>query len=325
MKSPSSAPALRLGVLDFGQFFPPQTADDLLAATRRYAPLAESLGYSRYWLTEHHEPSMSWANPEIMVPLLADRTSRIRLGTAGTLLYFYSPYRVAETFALLERLHPGRIDCGLAAGVSAGPVREALRPGFDAAREHYAGDYGKRVGELLDYLRGNFPPDHQFARGPVPVGTRVPSIWLLGLGVGNRILASRHGTHFSYSLIHGGSRQDPAIIRAYRDEFQPSAELAAPVCNVACSVICAATEAAAAAQRVIFERHVGGSTLVNVCGTPDQCREQLLALAEKFAVDELVFTSLWHLLPQREDSYRMLADVMGLEPGPAESAAATRP
>lgn len=317
MSSPSSSPSLRLGVLDFGQFFPPQNAGDLLAATRRYAALTDELGYSRYWLAEHHEPNMAWANPEMLVPLLADRTRRIRIGTAGTLLYFYSPYRVAETFALLERLHPGRVDCGVAAGVSAGAARQALRPGFDPKREHMTGVYGTKVGELLDYLRGNFPAGHQFANGPVPVGTTVPSLWLLGLGQGNRILACRHGTHFSYSLIHGGGHRDPAVIRAYRDEFQPSRELAAPSCNVACSVICAETEAEAQAQRRLFEQYTGGSTLVSISGTPDQCREQLLELAARFDVDELVAISLWHLLPQREASYRMLADVMGL---PAQQA-----
>lgn len=318
--SPASS-SVRLGVLDFGQFFPPQTPEDLIAATRRYARLADELGYSRYWLAEHHEPSMAWANPEILVPLLAEGTRRIHIGTAGILLYFYSAYRVAETFALLERLYPGRVDCGLAAGVSAGAVRGALLPGFDAEREHHAGTYAHKVDELLAYLRGSFPADHPLANGPVPVGTRVSSLWLLGLGRGNRILASRHGTHFSYSIIHGATRQDPAILRAYRDEFQPSRELAAPSGNVACSVICADTEAAALAQRRLYEHHTGGSMLVNVCGTPGQCRDQLHALAEKYAVDELVIMSLWHLLDRREESYRMLAETMGLTPLPPSEAA----
>jgi luciferase family oxidoreductase group 1 len=305
---------LQLGILDFGQFFAPQTPGDLMAATRRYAVLADELGYSRYWLAEHHEPSMAWANPELLVPMLAESTRRIRVGTAGILLYFYSPYRVAETFALLERLHPGRVDCGVAAGVSAPPVREALLPGFDVEHEHYAGTYGRKVGEMLGYLRADYPKGHRFSRGPVPIDTRVSSVWLLGLANGNRALASIHGTQFSYSIIHGATRQDPALIRAYRDEFKPSPELAAPSANIACSVICADSEEAALAQRDLYEQHTMGSMLVNACGTPEQCREQLLAIADKYQVEELVIMSFWHNLDRREASYRLLAGAMGLHP-----------
>src|ERR1700694_5708207 len=98
---------MKLGLLDF-------PSD--LQTTLRCARLADQLGFTRYWLTEHHEASDPWASPEIVVAILATQTKHVRLGTAGTLLAHHNPLRVANDFSLLASCFDGRIDLGLARG-----------------------------------------------------------------------------------------------------------------------------------------------------------------------------------------------------------------
>ena len=105
---------MRLSVLDQSPVISGCTAADALQATIRLAQLADRLGYTRYWLAEHHNTSsLADASPEILIPVVAGNTSRIRVGSGGVMLSHYSPLKVAETFRMLETLFPGRIDMGL--------------------------------------------------------------------------------------------------------------------------------------------------------------------------------------------------------------------
>jgi luciferase family oxidoreductase group 1 len=299
---------IALGVIDFGIVTPDTTAANVLAQTKRCARLAESLGYSRYWLVEHHEAHCAWTSPEIMIPILAEKTTRIRLGSAAVLLHAYSPLKVAEVFRLLELLVPGRVDLGVCGGVPLDEVaRTALLDGatFDPSR------YSGKVVELLAYLRNQFPPGHRFERGATPLIQGSPEIWLMGSG-GSAGLAAQHGTAFSYSLFHRGSAQDPTVLDGYCDRFRCVGSLREARCNIAVSVICAETEEAARQQRASIEQLLGGDMRVNFSGTPEQCRERFLELQHRMGTDELIVHSLWHGYEERLASYRMLAEVCGL-------------
>lgn len=314
-------PKLQLGILDPGLMAPGKTAAQTIDETLMSASLADSLGYSRYWLTEHHYTSCAWASPEILLTSLAQCTERIRLGTAGILLYFYSPLKVAEIFRLLELLYPQRFDLGLAAGNLAqenktvkllssdiSPLPESME-----SRKNY---YAQKVTSAIDYLTNNFPVEHRFARGATPTVQDVdyiPQMWLLGTGRGSMNLGAAKSTAFSYSLCHGNSAGDPRILAEYRSQFQPSQFLSQPKCNIAVAAVCAETEAEAKQQQVAFDRSFQGTTKLNVVGTPEQCKEQLLEIQQQYGVEEIIFLSASPSFEQRQLSYKMLAEVLNLQ------------
>ena len=106
--------SVRLSILDQTPVIEGSSVADAIAATDDLAQMADQLGYHRYWCAEHHG-SLALANPapEIMVARLAAATKRMRAGSGGIMLPYYSPWKVAEQFLLLEALFPGRIDLGL--------------------------------------------------------------------------------------------------------------------------------------------------------------------------------------------------------------------
>src|SRR3712207_6250225 len=103
-----------LSVLDLVPVGAGQTAAQALAASTRVAQKADALGYRRFWVAEHHNiPSVASTSPEVLIAHLAAHTERIRLGSGGVMLPNHAPLAVAERVAMLEALHPGRIDLGL--------------------------------------------------------------------------------------------------------------------------------------------------------------------------------------------------------------------
>jgi alkanesulfonate monooxygenase SsuD/methylene tetrahydromethanopterin reductase-like flavin-dependent oxidoreductase (luciferase family) len=103
-----------LSVLDLSPVPSGATPADALRRTVALARHAEELGYSRYWLAEHHlNPGVAGASPHVLLAVLAGATSRIGLGTAATILGNSTPLRVAEDLGLLAWLHPGRISLGI--------------------------------------------------------------------------------------------------------------------------------------------------------------------------------------------------------------------
>src|SRR6201991_1121351 len=105
---------MRLSVLDLVPVRTDQTTSDALAATTQLAQKADGLGYTRYWLAEHHNmPAVASTSPPVLIAHVAANTSRIKVGSGGVMLPNHMPFVVAEQFALLEALHPGRIDLGI--------------------------------------------------------------------------------------------------------------------------------------------------------------------------------------------------------------------
>ena len=322
-----SPPKLRLGILDPGMIGDGKTAAQTINETLMSASLADSLGYSRYWLTEHHHNSFAWASPEILLASLAQCTNQIRLGTAGILLYFYSPLKIAEIFRLLELVYPQRFDLGIAAGNLAEEniaVRELCAdisplPKSIKLRKDY---YAQKVASLIAYLTNEFPLGHRFAQGATPTTqdiARIPQMWLLGTGRGSMNLGAAKSTAFSYSLCHGYSACDPSIIAKYRSQFCKNQILSQPKYNIAVAGICAETETEAIQQKLAFDRNFQGTTKVNVVGTPEQCQEQLLEIQQQYHVDEIIFMSASSSFEQRQLSYEMLAEVLNLRSPVAQS------
>ena len=120
---------MRLSVLDLVPVRTDQSTSDALAATTHLAQTADRLGYTRYWIAEHHNmPAVAATSPPVVIAHLAAQTAQVRLGSGGVMLPNHAPLAVAEQFALLEAAHPGRIDLGIGRAPGSDPVTSmALR------------------------------------------------------------------------------------------------------------------------------------------------------------------------------------------------------
>lgn len=291
---------LSLGVLDFCSV-PDKTSVYALRSTIQLARQAEVLGYSRYWLTEHHELT-AHASPEVLIPTIAGMTKKIRVGSAGILLYFYSPFKVAENFKLLETLFRGRIDLGLCRGATIPSITKELLDG--RTRVLNLDLYREKVESLLHFLH-----DSSSVNVP-PVGSVTPpEVWSLGSGWNSMRLAAKNGIAYSHSLFHKGAQNNPSILQEYRKTFQPRL-LLSPEQNVAVAGICADTEDRA---YELLKQHKNSFVIPTIVGTARQCKEKLLALQERFEVNEIIFLDVCHELEDRLRSYKLLASELGLK------------
>lgn len=202
---------------------------------------ADRLGYTRYWLAEHHGlPSVASPSPDIMIGQIAAVTQRIRVGSGGVMLPNHAPLVVAERFKMLEALFPGRIDLGLGRapgtdGVTAHALRRRIEP-----RE--GDDFLERLQELMLWETREFPKDHPYnAVTVMPNDVPLPPIWLLGSSDYSAQLSAQVGMGFAFAH-HFASFDAVAALRHYHAHFQPSRWRAAPSGILAIAVIMAPTD-----------------------------------------------------------------------------------
>ncbi|MET0406246.1 MAG: MsnO8 family LLM class oxidoreductase [Cystobacter sp.] len=295
---------MRLGILDFCLLREGLKPFHSLHETLLLAQEAEKLGYSRFWMAEHHELLYAQQAPDMMVPLVAGSTDRIRVGVAGMLLKLHSPLRVAKAFRLLEAIFPGRIDLGVGGGEAEPDVVSGMRDGGEPL-SLVRGDYPRRVLRLLELIRGETPLAFN------PLGTPSPPFWMLGMGRSESArLAARHSTSFGFSLAHVQSKDDPSITARYQEEFHSSPWLARPELVVAVSGLCAETEEEA---RALALPNLGNpNPELSIVGNPEQCRQKLEAIAHRYRAEELVFLDLAPDGASRLRCYRLLSEALGL-------------
>jgi len=172
---------MRLSVIDQSPVSSGSTPADALHNTIDLAQHTDALGYTRYWIAEHHAtPGFASPAPEVLIARVAAETSAIRVGSGGVLLPHYSPLKVAEVFRVLHALYPGRIDLGIGRAPGSAPL-EAYALRRDRGRGEWVDDFPEQLTELLAFLRREFPPAHPFARILVtPDMPGTPDVWLLG-------------------------------------------------------------------------------------------------------------------------------------------------
>jgi luciferase family oxidoreductase group 1 len=321
--------SLRLGVLDQSPVPVGSTASEALANSLDLARHAGRLGYVRYWVAEHHGmDGLAGSSPEIMVGAVADATERIRVGAGGVMLTHYAPLKVAESFRVLHGLHPGRIDLGIgrAPGSDMATALALAPTGRPVAIERYP----DQVDELLRYLDG---ADGQIKATPRSPGG--PDVWVLASSVDSASIAAHFGLPLGWAHFITMADGEP-IVRAYLDQYRPSARNPEPTASVAAAVICADTDAeaqlvASSVRRWRAEglrgpipepdpdldrrafaasRHPGRKPLI--VGDPDHCATELGRLATGHGVDELIAVTITHDHQARIRSYELLAEVFGL-------------
>ncbi|MFJ8043415.1 LLM class flavin-dependent oxidoreductase [Kitasatospora sp. NPDC096147] len=332
---------MKLSVLDQSVVPEGSTSATALHNSVDLARHADRLGYHRYWVAEHHATgSFAGPAPEILVARLAAETSRIRVGSGGVLLPYYSPLKVAEVFRVLSALSPGRIDLGIGRGGGAGSVEaHALSNGPSGHRGEHG--FTEKLAELLGFLYGGFPPDHPYRPiGLMPVA-EPPEVWLLVASPGSAQLAGKLG--LPITVAHFGRPQlTREVVRAYRAAFDHGSG-ARPYVQVGVGVYCGESEQEAqrvfASQR-LFRLRMGRGVLVPlpppdlaleelrgqyepladeeaewprcVVGDPDQVHKVLGSMADELAVDEFMVLSTIHAPEDRKRSYQLLAERFGL-------------
>src|SRR5215813_8919849 len=188
---------IALSILDLS---PVTTATPPAAAlnnTLDLARFADTLGYTRYWLAEHHNlPTIASSAPDIMIGQVAAVTKNMRIGSGGVMLPNHAPLMVMERFKVLEALFPGRIDLGLGRAPGTDQVTSlALRRRQDVSNEQ--DDFLDRFQEMMLFESHGFPPNHPFARvGAQPFDVKLPPVWLLGSSDYSAQLAAHVGTGF---------------------------------------------------------------------------------------------------------------------------------
>lgn len=331
---------MRLGVLDQSPVISGHTPARAIAETVALAQAADRLGYARYWLAEHHAiAALADPCPEILLTRVAAATQRIRVGTGGVLLPYYSPLKVAEVFRMLEALFPGRIDLGIGRAPGGDQITAQA-----VSRGHYtfAEDFPQQVRDLVGFLDATLPPDHPFARvKAMPAGDTAPEIWLLGSSDYSGGLAALLGLRFAFAHFITAQGGD-AVMQTYKSAFMPSAREDAPHALLCVFAICADTGAEAerlaasidlrrlhmalgvdapvptyaeAAARKYDERetaYIRSQRARVVLGDPPTVRARLLALAERYAADELMIITITGDYPSRLRSYELIADAFGL-------------
>jgi luciferase family oxidoreductase group 1 len=293
--------SLQLGALDFCRVTPGSRHADAIWDTIELAKNLDTLGYSRYWLGEHHVAGIAHSSPEVLIPALAGVTSQIRIGSAGILLRFYSPFKVAKTFRLLQALFPGRIDLGIAKGSAPEKVRDLL---LDFQQER---QYEDKVRELLNYMRGTADI------APNPIGVAPPEIWILGSSGKSNLLAAVSGTSLCLSLFLD-PHSDWALgsLDQYRAHFVPVDGVSAPQWGIAVAGICAENDHTA--NRLLQEFIAGNESkssavhvFPTVVGGPASCFDALAALSYKYETSSIIFLDLCRRFEDRLRSYYLLS------------------
>lgn len=230
---------IALSMLDLVPVREGGTVADALALSLRTARHADALGFTRYWLAEHHNmPGIASSATAVLVGHIAGGTSRIRVGSGGVMLPNHAPLVVAEAFGTLAELYPGRIDLGL--GRAPGTDRETMRA-LRRNRVETEDDFPREVAELQRLL-GPVQPGQRVMAMP-GAGTEVP-IWLLGSSLFSAQLAAERGLPYAFAS-HFAPRLLLPAIELYRARFQPSAVLARPYVMIGVPVVAAPTDAEA--------------------------------------------------------------------------------
>ncbi len=327
---------LALSILDQSPVLSGRTARDAISATIALARRADVLGYTRYWVAEHHAMrALANPAPEIMIARLAAETARIRIGSGGVLLPHYSAFKVAEQFRLLETLSPGRIDIG----VGRAPGGSRLLGTALGSRDVEA--FPQQVRDLIGFLDDSLPTQHELAAlHAMPQGSAAPPIWILGSSDYGAALAAELGLPYAYAHFIGGDA--PEITYRYQRNYMASGRCPQPrvILTLAAIVADTRTQAEELAAAMDLLRHriarridlpipslaeartyrytpqERGEVVHNrrrlVVGDAPAARAQIERLADLHGADEVMILTITPDEASRVRSYELLAGAFEL-------------
>lgn len=217
--------SINLSVLDLVPVRTGQTSRDAVASSLALAERADELGYTRYWFAEHHNmPAVASTTPPVLIAAVAARTRRIRVGSGGVMLPNHSPLIVAEQFAALEALAPGRIDLGIGRAPGSDPVITQLlhRSGTTSDVDRFP-DHIRDILALTstDGATVQFTSGQTYTVHATPSATETPAVWLLGSSDYSAQLAAASGLPYVFANHFAGDGLERALA-LYRDQYRPS-------------------------------------------------------------------------------------------------------
>jgi len=316
-----------LSVLDLVPVRSGQTSSQAVAASLALAQRADDLGYRRYWFAEHHNmPAVASTTPPVLIAATAARTSRIRVGSGGVMLPNHAPLVVAEQFAALEAIAPGRVDLGLGRAPGSDPViTQLLRMSGTSSDVDRFPEHVRDISALMSpdgatvRLTGRAGDDDRYGIHATPAATGAPEVWLLGSSDYSAQLAAAFGLPYVFANHFSGEGLERAL-DLYRGQFQPSAHLDAPRTFLTANAVVAPTTAEAEERMLpqarMMARLRGGRPLTALetveqaaaseaedrlasplldalrrrwfVGTGDDARGAIAAFADRHGVDEVM-------------------------------------
>jgi len=325
---------LKLSVLDQSLARAPEQASVALQETLHMARWCEQLGYTRFWVSEHHAfPSVAGSAPEVLLAALGAATSSIRIGSGGIMLPHYSAYKVAEVFSVLANLYPGRVDLGIGRAPGADMATAVAlasdgRPKFDT--------FPALTAQLSEYLWSEKTSPIVSPRPP----EKIP-LWMLGSSPDSAVLAAQRGLPYNLGLFIN-PQADARLIGLYKSHFQPSAQCAEPYAILTLSVFCADTEEQARALQLTYDLNLfrfftgtsNGQSMTpqealsyplgpqerafiasrensRASGTPQQVRQKIEQLAALHHADEIMAVTNMYYLEDRKRSFQLLQSAFG--------------
>ena len=341
---------MELSIVDLSRVPRDGTATDAYANTVETARQAERLGYTRFWVAEHHgmAETLAGTTPEVLLGHLAAETDSIRLGSGAVLLNHYSPFKVAEVFGALDALAPGRIDAGLGRANGSPAVDHAL--GTERHVENPDEDHAEKIEAVVNHLYDEYPDEHPYGGIQIPrSGADEPVPWVLGSSPSSAALAGELGLRYCFAAFIRPQFAMQAF-EAYREHFQPSRLVGGidePQGMIAVNAVSGDTDHEAARLRSVAEvsfkrmrRGVVGTTPSveeaidelggvpeptpatldrdewprTLSGSPETLGKLLKQLTERVGVDEVM---IQHVVADHDDalrSHELLADGVDLTP-----------
>ncbi|HAQ59720.1 MAG TPA: LLM class flavin-dependent oxidoreductase [Microbacterium sp.] len=247
----TSHPAPALSVLDLVPVRAGQNSAQAIAASLDLAMHADRLGYRRYWFAEHHNmPAVASTTPPVLVAAAASRTDRIRVGSGGVMLPNHAPLIVAEQFAALEAMAPGRIDLGIGRAPGSDPViTQLLRQSGATSDVDRFPDHirdilalGSAEGATLRFTDGG-----EYSVHATPAASGVPEVWLLGSSDYSAQLAASLGLPYVFANHFSGEGLERAL-SLYRNRYVPSEAHPEPRTLLTINAVAAPTSAEAEAR-----------------------------------------------------------------------------
>lgn len=323
----------RFSILDLAPVTEEQTMSQAMAASVALAQHAESWGFHRFWLAEHHNiAGIASAATSVLIGHIAAATKTMRIGAGGIMLPNHAPMMVAEQFGTLAALYPNRIDLGL--GRAPGSDMDTARA---LRRNMQGGDqFPEDVVELLNFL-GDNPADTKVRAFPGE-GSHVP-VWILGSSLFGAQLAAHLGLPYAFASHFAPAHLEQAL-HIYRTKFRPSQWLEAPYAMMAMGVVGADTDEEArflhSTQLMSFANviqgtpgklrkpvsdveahvpahilgHVRGAMSIAAVGSADTVQRRVSDIVSQHAPDEVIVTSMIYDLPARLASLTIASEAL---------------
>ena len=337
---------MKLSIIDVSTVMPGHTRHDALMHSIKLAQHAEKLGYSRFWVAEHHGAgTIAGRAPEVLIAAIAENTKTIKVGSGAVLLNHYSVFKVAEVFCTLNELYPGRIDLG-AGRATTGPVTDyALQQ--DRSTQ-FQSDSNQQIAELVAWLDNSFTDDHPFSKAPIITIDSLPELHLLGSSSWSGTAAAALGLRYVMAgfINQAGAYQ---IIENYRKNFKPAkgrSGIQKPEVILSVHAVCADTEEEARLQlapvNIMYKnlsvgrmdipmptpadavKQLGGLPELNtyiagskvlpkfIGGTPDMIQDQFEKIIKDFGANEIIIQDMITDEAARFRSYELMANMISV-------------